>query len=169
MDDILSIPSSNDLSGFARALQRSIPMELQARDLLLLKLICELPYMDAAQLSRLLPVGTINPQLRSYHDQRFQERTLQENESEHPRVRREVVRRLQQLLRAKGGAYVQRHKINNNSPRLYTIAPRAVDLLAAEYDLDTAALARSARNRDPGEKFLRHSRLRTSFRYAMTV
>src|SRR5438445_4662377 len=121
MDDILPIPSSNDLSGILRASQRSIPVEIQARDLLLLKLIYDLPYTDAAQLSRLLPVGHINPQLRDYHDQQRQERTLQENESAHPRVRREVLRRLQQLLCAKGGAYIQRHKINNNSPRLYTI------------------------------------------------
>jgi hypothetical protein len=64
---------------------------------------------------------------------------------------------------------VQRHKIDNNSPILYTIAMRAVDVLAAEFDLDEAALARSARNRDPGEKFLRHARQRTNFRFAMTV
>jgi hypothetical protein len=64
---------------------------------------------------------------------------------------------------------VQRHKIDNNSPILYTIAMRAVDLLAAEYDLDEAALARSARNRDPGEKFLRHARLRTNARFAFTI
>ena len=61
---------------------------------------------------------------------------------------------------------MQRHKINNNRPHLYTIAPRAVDLLAAEFD---AALARSARHCDPGEKFLRHARLRTGFRFALTV
>ena len=119
--------------------------------------------MDAAQLSRLLPIGTLNPQLRAYHDQRCVEPGL------HARVRREVLRRLQQLLHAKGGPYVQRHTVNNNSPRLYTIAPRAVDLLAAEYDLDAAALGRSARNRDPGEKFLRHAQLRTGFRFALTV
>ena len=84
-------------------------------------------------------------------------------------VRREIRRRLQQLFHAAGGAYVQRHKVDNNSPALYTIAPRAVDLLAAEFDLDAAALARSARNRDPGEKFLRHARQRTNFRFAVTV
>ena len=32
-----------------------------------------------------------------------------------------------------------------------------------------AALARSARNRDPGEKFLRHALQRTNFRFAVTV
>jgi Replication-relaxation len=152
-----------------RASQRSIPVEIQARDLVLLKLIYELPYVDAAQLSRLLPVSTLNPQLRGYHDQRRQERAVVASGGDHARVRREVLRRLQQLLHAKGGPYIQRHKVNNNSPRLYTIAPRAVDLLAAEYDLDAAALARSARNRDPGEKFLRHTRLRTGFRFAMIV
>ena len=57
-------------------------------------------------------------------------------------VRREILRRLQQLFHAAGGPYVQRHKVDNNSPILYSIAHRAVDLLAAEYDLDTAALAR---------------------------
>src|ERR1700745_1275060 len=51
----------------------------------------------------------------------------------------------------------------------YTIALRAVDLLAAEFDMDTAALTRSARNRDPGEKYLRHARMRTKFRFAVTV
>lgn len=84
-------------------------------------------------------------------------------------VRREIRRRLQMLFHAAGGPYVQRHKIDNNSPILYTIAMRAVDLLAAEFDFDEAALARSARNRDPGEKFLRHARQRTNFRFAVTV
>src|SRR5947208_2944747 len=148
MDDILPIPSLDKPQGIQRASQRSIPVEIQARDLLLLKLIYDLPYIDAAQISQLLPVGIINPQLRGYHDQRFQERVAQASGSAHPRVRREVLRRLQPLLHAKGGAYVQRHNVNNNSPRLYTIAPRAVDVLAAEFDLDAAALARSARNRD---------------------
>jgi hypothetical protein len=74
-----------------------------------------------------------------------------------------------QLFHAAGGPYVQRHKIDNNSPILYTIALRAVDLLAAEFDLDTAALVRSARNRDPGERYLRHARMRTKFRFAVTV
>ena len=111
-------------------------------------------------------MGIINPQLRAYHDQRRKAYVL---EGRGPRVRREILRRVQQLFHAKGGAYVQRHKISNNSPILYTIAMRAVDLLAAEFDLDTAALARSARNRDPGEKFLRHTLLRTGMRFAFTV
>lgn len=109
---------------------------------------------------------TIHPQLRAYHDER---REAQAVGGQHPQVRREILRRLQQLFHAQGGAYVQRHKIDNNSPILYTIAMRAVDLLAAEFDLDVAALARSARNRDPGEKFLRHTRMRTNLRFALTV
>src|SRR5438132_3677346 len=104
MNDILPIPSSNDLSGIARALQRSISMEIQARDLVLLKMIYDLPYADAAQLSRLLPVGHINPQLRGYHDQRRQERATQESGGGSARVRRAVLRRLQQLLCATCGA-----------------------------------------------------------------
>jgi hypothetical protein len=163
MDETIDASSSHLLPEIRRASQGWIPVEIQARDRVLLKLIYDLPYVDAAQLSRLLPVGTLNAQLRAYHDERRLEHGV------HPHVRREVLRRLQQLLHATGGPYIQRHRIHNNSPRLYTIAPRAVDLLAAEYDLDAAALARSARNRDPGEKFLRHARLRTGFRYALTV
>jgi hypothetical protein len=169
MDDPIFIPSPDHTPAMPRASQRSIRVEIQARDLVLLKLTYEMPYIDGAQLSQLLPVGTLNPQLRGYHDHRHRERGAAASAGVHARVRREVLRRLQQLLHAEGGPYVQRHKVSNNSARLFTIAPRAVDLLAAEYDLDAAALARSARNRDPGEKFLRHSRLRTGFRFAMTV
>jgi len=136
----------------------------------LLKTIYEFPYCTAAQLSRLLPAGVVNPQLRAYHEQRHQERMTVTPVGESPaKVRRAMLRRLMQLFHAQGGPYVQRHKIDNNSPILYSIAPRAVDLLAAEFDFDTAALARSARNRDPGEKFLWHARQRTNFRYAVTV
>ena len=147
-----------------------MPVAIQARDLLLLKTIYDFPYCTALQLSRLLPAGPINPQLRAYHDQRHLKRAREDvRGGQAPRIRREILRRLQQLFHAEGGTYVQRHKVDNNSPILYTIALRAVDLLAAEFDLDTAALARSARNRDPGEKFLRHARLRTNARYAFTI
>src|SRR2546421_154507 len=108
MDEILNASSPHALPEIRRAPQRLIPVEIQARDLVLLKLIYDLPYADAAQLSRLLPVGAINPQLRAYHDQRGPE------PGRHARVRREVLRRLQQLLRATGGPYIQRHKVNNN-------------------------------------------------------
>jgi len=142
-----------------------VPVSIQPRDLLLLKTIYEFPYCTAAELSRLMPAGSINPQLRAYHDQRRIEAMYERVGG----VRREIRRRLQMLFHAAGGPYVQRHKIDNNSPILYTIAMRAVDLLAAEFDFDEAALARSARNRDPGEKFLRHARQRTNFRFAVTV
>src|SRR5438093_8339656 len=104
MDDTMLISSPDHTPAMVRTPQRSIPVEIQARDLVLLKLIYDLPYIHAAELSRLLPVGMLNPQLRAYHDQRCQEHGA------HARVRREVLRRLQQLLHAKGGPYVQRHK-----------------------------------------------------------
>lgn len=166
MDQTPSRQPTPHLPRYRHTVGRAVPLAIQARDLLLLKTIYEFPYSTAAQLSRLMPVGTINAQLRAYHDER---RTAGVSEDRRPKVRREILRRLQQLFHAHGGAYVQRHKISNNSPILYTIAMRAVDLLAAEYDLDTAALARSARNRDPGEKFLRHTLLRTGMRFAFTV
>src|SRR5262249_39230552 len=135
-------------------------------DVVLLKTIYDFPYCTAAQLSRLLPVGTINAQLRAYHDERHGARAVG---GQRPPVRREILRRPHQLFRAQGGAYMQSDKIDNNSPILYPSALRAVDLLVAEFNLDTAALARSARNRDPGEKFLRHARMRTNLRFALTV
>jgi hypothetical protein len=158
------------LPRYRRVPERAIPIAIQPRDLVLLKLIYDFPYSTAVQLSRLLPAGSINPQLRAYHDGRQQELAQVSMASGQPaKVRREVRRRLMQLFHAAGGPYVQRHKLDNNSPTLYTIALRAVDLLAAEFDLDTAALTRSARNRDPGEKFLRHTLLRTGLRFAVTV
>jgi hypothetical protein len=166
MDDDTHTTRKPQQPRYRRVAEQAIAISLQPRDLLLLKLVYEFPYSTAAQLSRLMPVGTINTQLRTYHDER---RLARLSESRRPKVRREILRRLQQLFHAKGGAYVQRHKITNNSPILYTIAMRAVDLLAAEFDLDTAALARSARNRDPGEKYLRHTLLRTGMRFAFTV
>jgi hypothetical protein len=165
MDYDKSTQLTPQLPRYRRVELSSVPVSIQPRDLLLLKTVYEFPYSTAAQLSRLLPAGTINPQLRAYHDQRRTEAMFERVGG----VRREIRRRLQQLFHAVGGPYVQRHKIDNNSPILYTIAMRAVDLLAAEFDLDEAALARSARNRDPGERFLRHARLRTNARFAFTI
>jgi hypothetical protein len=170
MDQEIPTQSPPQLPRYRRVEQRVIPVAIQPRDLLLLKMVYEFPYSTAVQLSRLLPAGSINPQLRAYHDQRRQVRSGEDMVQGKPvKVRREIRRRLQQLFHASGGPYVQRHKVNNNSATLYTIAMRAVDLLAAEFDLDTGALARSARNRDPGEKFLWHARQRTNFRFAVTV
>jgi hypothetical protein len=162
--DVPHPPSSLD------APRRTLPVAIQPRDLVLLKTIYELPYCDAAQLSRLLPIGAVNPQLRAYLDARREARVREGWTTGHPaEARRSIVRRLQQLLSAQGGAYIQQHILNPNSRRLYTIAPRAVDLLAAEFDLDSAALARTARNKDPMERYLHHARMRTGFRFALTV
>jgi hypothetical protein len=165
MDHDASPQPSPQLPRYRRVELRSVPVSIQPRDLLLLKTIYEFPYCTAAQLSRLMPVGSLNPHLRAYHDQRQMDAMFERVGG----VRREIRRRLQQLFHAAGGPYVQRHKVDNNSPILYIIAMRAVDLLAGEYDLDEAALARSARNRDLGEKFKRHARQRTNFRFAVTV
>jgi hypothetical protein len=170
MDQATSPQPTPHFPRYRRAMGWSVPVAMQARDLLLLKTIYDFPYSTATQLSRLIPAGTINPQLRAYQEQRYVAHATVTPVGETPaKARRAMLRRLQQLFHAQSGAYVQRHKVDNNSPILYTIAPRAVDLLAAEFDLDAAALARSARNRDPGEKYLRHARQRTNFRFALTV
>ena len=143
---------------------RTIPVAIQPRDMALLKSIYELPYCDAAQLSQLMPIGAVNPQLRAYLDQSREKRVKAGWTGEAPaQARRSIVRRLQQLLHAAGGAYLQQHTLNQHSRRLYTIAPRAVDLLAAEFDLDSAALARSARNKDVMERYLHHARCGRAF------
>jgi hypothetical protein len=152
------------------ASRRTLPVAIQPRDLVLLKTVYELPYCDARQLSRLLPIGAVNPQLRAYLDQRQEERAREGWTTGQPaEARRSIVRRLQQLLHASGGPYLQQHTVTHNSRRLYTIAPRAVDLLAAEFDLDSGALARTARNKDVQERYLYHSRMRSCFRFALTV
>lgn len=170
MDQDNSTTRRPQLPRYRRVAERTIQVAIQPRDLVLLKLIYDYPYCTAEQLSRLLPAGSINAQLRAYHDERKQELSQVSMANGQPaKVRREVRRRLQQLFHAAGGPYVQRHKLDNNSLTLYTIALRAVDLLAAEFDLDTAALTRSARNRDPGERYLRHTMLRSGLRFAMTM
>ncbi len=159
----------HDQAGNLPAPRRTIPVAMQPRDFVLLKAIYELPYCDAAQLSQLMPIGAVNPQLRAYLDQRWEERAREEWAGDAPaQARRSIVRRLQQLLHATGGAYIQQHTLNQHSRRLYTIAPRAVDLLAAEFDLDSAALARSARNKDLMERYLHHARMRTNFRFSLS-
>ena len=137
MDQQPSGQPTPQLPRYRRVDTRTIPVSIQPRDLLLLKTIYAFPYSTAVQLSRLLPTGSINPQLRAYHDQRRLVRTGEDLNFERiGGVRREIRRRLQMLFHAAGGPYVQRHKLDNNSPTLYTIAMRAVDLLAAEFDLD---------------------------------
>jgi hypothetical protein len=170
MDDALLPQPQPQLPRYRRVELRTIPVSIQPRDLVLLKSIYDYPYCTAVELSRLIPAGVMNPQLSAYHERRRGEYAGMTSENgPHAKVRRAMLRRLMQLFHAAGGPFVQRHKIDNNSPILYTIAPRAVDLLGAEFDLDTAALTRSARNRDSGEKYLRHARMRSKFRFAMTI
>src|SRR6266705_3399010 len=84
---------------------RTIPVAIQPRDMALLKSIYELPYSDAAQLSQLMPIGEVNPQLRAYLDQSREKRAKEGWTGETPaQARRSIVRRLQQLLHATGGA-----------------------------------------------------------------
>jgi hypothetical protein len=73
MDHDASPQPSPQLPRYRREELRSMPVSIQPRDLLLLKTIYEFPYCTAAQLSRLMPAGSLNPQLRAYHDQRRME------------------------------------------------------------------------------------------------
>jgi insertion element IS1 protein InsB len=57
----------------------------------------------------------------------------------------------------------------NLQTRIKRLVRRTLCLSKTERMHDTAALTRSARNRDPGEKFLRHTLLRTGLRFAVTV
>ena len=107
------IPTSRkpQLPRYRRVAERAIPIAIQPRDLLLLKLVYDFPYSTAAQLSQLLPAGSINAQLRAYHDERRLERVEERmGNGQATKVRREVRRRLKQLFHAEGGPYVQRHK-----------------------------------------------------------
>ena len=92
---------------YRRVAERTIQVAIQPRDLVLLKLISDFPYSTSTQLSRLLPAGSINPQLRAYHDGRRVERCEERRENGQPaKARREVRRRLMQLFHAAGGPYV---------------------------------------------------------------
>src|SRR6187200_505261 len=107
MDNDQSPQPSPQLPRYRRVELRAVPIAVQPRDLLMLKSIYEFPYCTAAQLSRLMPKGTINPQLRAYHDQRRLEAMIERVGG----VRREIWHRLKMLFHAAGGPYVQRHKI----------------------------------------------------------
>src|SRR5438094_10065643 len=109
MDQTIPTQSTPQLPRYRRVEQRAMPVAIQARDLLLLKTIYDFPYCTALQLSRLLPAGPINPQLRAYHDQRHLKRAREEViGGQASRIRLEILRRLQQLVHAEGGTYVQR-------------------------------------------------------------
>ncbi len=103
MDQATPPQPTPHLPRYRRAVARTVPVVIRTRDLLLLKTIYEFPYCTAAQLSRLLPAGVVNPQLRAYHEQRHQERMTVTPVGESPaKVRRAMLRRLMQLFHAQG-------------------------------------------------------------------
>ena len=71
MEEVKLPKHTSQLPRYRRTEGRAVSVAIQPRDLLLLKAVYDFPYCTAAQLSRLLPEGVINPQLRAYHDQRL--------------------------------------------------------------------------------------------------
>src|SRR5438876_12418867 len=101
MDPVTPQQATPHLPRYRRVEQRAMPVAIQPRDLLLLKTIYDFPYCPALQLSRVLPAGPLNPQLRAYPDQRHLKRAPEEvRGGQAPSISRAIRRRLQQLFHA---------------------------------------------------------------------
>jgi hypothetical protein len=82
------------------------------------------------------------------------------------RTKREILRRLQMLYH---NGYVQRHKLSDSDPIVYALGNLGAEELVLHYGIDRQEIEWTTKNRECGERYIRHALLVTRFRHALTL
>jgi Replication-relaxation len=82
------------------------------------------------------------------------------------RTKREVRRRLQYLYH---NGFVQRHKVSDNEPIAYALGNLGAEELMLYFGIDRQEIEWTTKNRECGERYIRHALMVTSFRHALEV
>lgn len=144
---------------------------LTERDRHLLKCIYDHRFITAAMLQDLAPAPQLTPAqqeavARLVSARRAQANRLGESERAPARTKRAIQWRLQALYHH---GYVQRLKLSNNDPIVYSLGNRGADELTLHYGIDRQQVDWTSKNREVGERYLEHGLMVSRFRYALAL
>lgn len=154
------------LPRYRRAPQDERPaFRLTSRDREAMKIIFDNRWITAELLQDLLPAVKLTDPQRDALSKLIAEKKA--NAAGPPqRIKREIRRRLQYLYHH---GYVQRHKLSDAEPMAYAIGNLAADELMLHYGIDRKQIDWTTKNRESGERYIRHALMVTHLRHAVEV
>jgi hypothetical protein len=156
---------------FRRAAPEERPaIRLTERDRELLKIIYENRFITADMLQDLA-----TPVVPTENQQKALDKLIAARKATAPgpetakrpqRTKREILRRLQLLYH---NGYVQRHKLSDREPIAYALGNKGAEELVLHYGIDRQEIEWTTKNREAGERYIRHALMVTRFRHALEL
>jgi hypothetical protein len=156
---------------FRRASHEERPaFRLTERDRELLKVIYEYRFITADMLQDLAPPVALTKRQQEALDKLIAAKRAtcaDAGTAERPqRTRREILRRLQMLYHH---GYVQRHKLSDHEPIVYALGNLGADELVLYHGIDRMKIDWTTKNREAGERYMRHGLMVSRFRHALEL
>jgi Replication-relaxation len=157
---------------FRRAPQDDRPaFRLTDRDREMLKIIYEYRFITAAMLQDLVtPVDLTEKQQEALAKLRAYKQAMATAsgtaEGFQPKTRREILRRLQMLYHA---GYVQRQKLSDSDPIIYSLGNLGADELMLYHGIDRKQIEWTTKARESTDRYIRHGLVISRFRHALEL
>jgi Replication-relaxation len=159
------------LPRFRRASPQERPaFRLTDRDREALKTIYENRWITAEMLQDLLSPVTLTPRQQEALGKLIQAKKARasgpETAERRQGTKREIRRRLQMLYH---NGYVQRHKVSDGEAIAYALGNLGAEELVLHYGIDSKEIEWTTKNRESGERYIRHALMVTRFRHALAL
>ncbi|HZM20682.1 MAG TPA: replication-relaxation family protein [Anaerolineales bacterium] len=165
---------AKQLPRFRRARPQDRPaFRLTDRDRDLLKIIYDYRFITAEMLQDLAPAVPLTERqqealakLRQLIKERKALAPRTDTEERPQRTKREILRRLQVLYHA---GFVQRKKLSDRDPIVYSLGNMGHDELTLFHGIDRQQINWTTKNREAGENYIRHTLMVSRFRHAVAL
>ncbi len=159
------------LPRFRRASHEDMPaFRLMDRDRELLKVMYDYRFITAEMLQDLAPPVVLTARQQRALDHLVAKKrataAVPVADGSQSRTKREILRRLQLMYHH---GYVQRHKLSDHEPIVYALGNKGADVLTLYYGIDRQQIDWTTKNRETGERYIRHSLMVSRFRHAVTL
>jgi hypothetical protein len=143
---------------------------LTDRDRELLKIIYDYRFITAPMLQDLAPPVALTENQQKALSKLLAAKkatTPSPEPSERPqRTKREILRRLQMLYH---NGYVQRRKLSDRDPIVYSLGNLGADELTLHFGIDRQEIEWTTKNRESSERYMQHGLLVSRFRHALAL
>jgi Replication-relaxation len=160
------------LPRFRRASHEEQPaFRLTDRDRELLKVIYEYRFLTAEMIQDLAPSVELTPRQQEALVRLIAARRAKltgTEGAEHPSVRtkRKILHRLMVLYH---NGYLQRLKLSDHEPIVYALGNKGADELVLYHGIDRQKIDWTTKNRETGERYVRHGLMVSRFRHALEL
>ena len=139
---------------------------LTDRDRQLLKIIYDYRFITADMLQDLAPAVQLSTRQQEALDKLKAVKKASTLVDRPQRTKREILRRLQMLYHS---GYVQRKKLSDHDPIVYSLGNLGAEVLVMQYGIDRKEIEWTTKNRESGEHYIQHTLLVSRFRHAVEL